>query len=87
MLDFYCDARHVAIELDGGQHADDAVRDVRRDAFLSEHGIRVLRFWNDAVFKSMEDVLETVWFELQQELPSSAAARHLLPEGEGKADV
>jgi very-short-patch-repair endonuclease len=69
VLDFYCDAQRLAIELDGGQHLDDMVRDVRRDAFLRGHGIRVLRFWNDVVFKETENVLEAIWQGLQQELP------------------
>jgi len=68
VLDFYCDAQRLAIELDGGQHLDDTVRDVQRDAFLRGRGIRVLRFWNDAVFKETEDVLDVIWLALQQDL-------------------
>ena len=67
VLDFYCDAQRLAIELDGGQHADNAVRDVRRDGFLQAHRIRVLRFWNDAVFKETESVLGVIWLALQEE--------------------
>jgi very-short-patch-repair endonuclease len=83
VLDFYNDARHRAIELDGGQHLDDVARDQRRSEFLREHGIDVLRFWNDAVFKETETVLETIWTALHEGLPSSDPSGHLLPQGEG----
>lgn len=85
VLDFYCDLQRLAIELDGGQHVDAAARDVRRDGFLRGHGIRVLRFWNDAVFKETETVLGVIWTALQEELPSSDSSGHLLPVGEGKS--
>jgi very-short-patch-repair endonuclease len=83
VLDFYCESQRIAVELDGGQHADDAARDARRDAFLCDHGVRVLRFWNDAVFKDTETVLRAIWTALEDGAPSSGAARHLLPAGEG----
>ena len=31
--------------------------DKKRDAFLKSKGYRVLRFWNEAVFKQTENVL------------------------------
>jgi CreA protein len=46
IVDFYCPSARLAVEVDGHIH-DDAgqVRyDRRRDAFLSAHGVRVLRF-------------------------------------------
>ena len=68
VLDFYCDAQRLAVELDGGQHADDIVHDTQRDGFLRGHGIRVLRFWNDAVFKEKESVLAAIWEALHDGL-------------------
>jgi len=52
VLDFYCDAAKLAIELDGGQHNTDAARrhDCRRTEFLKTRGIAILRFWNHEVF-------------------------------------
>ena len=46
ILDFYCPACRLAVELDGGQHSDPAQLeyDRRRTARLNEMGIRVLRF-------------------------------------------
>jgi adenine-specific DNA-methyltransferase len=49
VLDFYCPAVRVAIELDGPHHEDDAQRehDARRAVVLARRGIVVLRFSND----------------------------------------
>ena len=46
ILDFYCAARRLAIELDGGQHGDpkQTEYDQRRTFALNRLGIRVLRF-------------------------------------------
>jgi very-short-patch-repair endonuclease len=45
VLDFYCAKAHLAIELDGISHdmATRSLRDGRRDAWLKERGITVLR--------------------------------------------
>jgi very-short-patch-repair endonuclease len=63
ILDFYCHAKHLAIEVDGGQHnTDDARRaDKSRSNFLATQGIRVLRFWNHDVLQDTETVLEAIW--------------------------
>ncbi len=62
ILDFYCAERHLAIELDGGQHFEPAVQayDERRTAFLCGRGIRVLRFATDLVFREPRAVLEMI---------------------------
>jgi very-short-patch-repair endonuclease len=62
VLDFYCPALRLAIELDGGQHNFDAeaARDVQRDAWLKARGVTVLRFWNSDVIENMTGVLERI---------------------------
>lgn len=59
VLDFYCPAARLAIELDGSHHAsaEERVRDAERSAVLAEHGIRVLRFWNHDVYANLKAVL------------------------------
>ncbi|MGI6029540.1 MAG: endonuclease domain-containing protein [Candidatus Heteroscillospira sp.] len=45
IIDFYCSAAKLAVELDGAQHfqPEQAEYDRRRTAFLEEHGLCVLR--------------------------------------------
>ena len=58
---FYCDLlcrqERLAIELDGFSHDVQPGRDKWRDRILAEHGIRVLHFANEDVFKHMDGVL------------------------------
>lgn len=62
VLDFYCPAIRLAIEVDGGQHNDVRHRanDERRSRVLSDKGITILRFWNNDVLKNVEGVWEVV---------------------------
>ncbi len=62
MLDFYCLALRLAIELDGGQHSESktAARDRERTHWLAERGVVTLRFWNSDVTENMSGVLETI---------------------------
>ena len=62
VVDFYCPAERLAVELDGEGHAGDAAgtRDAARTAFLERHGVRVLRFENDDVRTNLEGVVEAI---------------------------
>lgn len=60
ILDFYCAEIRLAVELDGGQHAESS-RDRARDAYLAEQGITVLRFWNNQVLRETEAALEVIY--------------------------
>ena len=53
--DFACHQTKVVIEVDGGQHAENA-RDARRTADLEARGYRVLRFWNHDVLSNIEGI-------------------------------
>jgi len=62
ILDFYCHEGRLVVELDGGQHAKgrEAGRDRRRDRYLAEQGLRVLRFWNNEVLENMDGVVMAI---------------------------
>ena len=62
VLDFYCPELHLAIELDGGQHGsrDGKQQDARRDEWLGQRGVMVLRFWNSDLVENFPGVLETI---------------------------
>jgi very-short-patch-repair endonuclease len=59
IADFSCVEAKLIVELDGGQHVESA-HDIRRSAYLETQGFRVLRFWNDQVFKETDAVLELI---------------------------
>ena len=69
VLDFYCHEKRLAIELDGGQHNEEAgkAHDSRRDGYLAEQGIRVLRVWNNQVRAETESVQEAIWQALHDD--------------------
>ena len=56
IADFACVERHLVIEVDGGQHAENSA-DLRRTARLNEKGWAVMRFWNDEVLLNRDGVL------------------------------
>ena len=67
-VDFICRECRLIIEVDGGQHADNA-DDVIRDKWPIAHNYRVLRFWNNDVFGNMPGVLETISTALAEAPP------------------
>ena len=71
ILDFYCPELKLCIELDGAGHynSEGLQHDYVRDKYLSELGIRVLRFENLAVLKMQPVMLaeiEAVIAELRE---------------------
>ncbi len=57
--DFASHQLKLVIEVDGGQHADNA-SDEKRTRYLQANGYRVLRFWNNDVLENMPGVLSTI---------------------------
>lgn len=60
IVDFVNYEKKIIIELDGGQHAIEKMKDRKRDNWLEQKGFRVLRFWDNQVFENVEGVLEAV---------------------------
>ena len=60
ILDFYCPARKLAVEVDGGVHDGPAEYDEARTQQLNDYGYQVLRFRNDEVLNDLDSVLERV---------------------------
>jgi very-short-patch-repair endonuclease len=77
IVDFVCFERRLVIEVDGGQHQ--AETDATRTQWLEAQGFKVLRFWNDEVLRSGEDVLESVIRALRE----SPSPQPLSREGRG----
>ena len=64
-LDFVCIDRRLAVEVDGGQHADKAA-DGKRDADLAALGYRVIRVWNNEVLGNIDGVYQMLLTELRK---------------------
>ncbi|CAL1689947.1 putative protein [Brevundimonas subvibrioides] len=62
ILDFYCAAAKLAVEVDGASHGTDerAAHDKRRTAWLGGKGIRVVRIAARAVKDELDGVLEFI---------------------------
>jgi very-short-patch-repair endonuclease len=63
IVDFYCPNAGLVIELDGGQHYNDEGRekDMVRDNYMGNLGIRVVRFSDREIFEKLDAVLERIW--------------------------
>ena len=66
VVDFFCPAKRLVIELDGGHHNDDATaaRDSDRQAWLEQQGYSVIRFWNSEVTGDLDAVMEKIYVEM-----------------------
>jgi very-short-patch-repair endonuclease len=84
VLDFYCPALRLAIELDGGQHteAKHEARDARRDRWLNECGVTVMRFWNSDITQNIAGVLEVIALKVGE-----LQAAKLTPTRRWRADL
>ena len=65
IVDFYCHAQRLVIEVNGRHHSepDQAAYDQNRTAFLQRQGLRVLRFTNHAVEHNLDGVLSEITSE------------------------
>ena len=66
VVDFFCPAKRLILEIDGGHHNEDdtAERDRNRQQWLEGEGYRVVRFWNSEITTDLNAVLERVYIEL-----------------------
>ena len=69
VVDFYCPAERLAIELDGAPHftSEGQARDALRDHALAMAGVRVLRFENRMVFEDPDAVLYAIRAAFREE--------------------
>jgi very-short-patch-repair endonuclease len=67
IVDFACHAPRLVVELDGGQHDEQAGQDAA--AWLESQGYRVLRFWNPDVLRETDNVVEMIWAALAHPAP------------------
>ena len=88
VLDFYCPAAKLCVEVDGIHHLmeEEIARDTKRTAYLGSKGIAVLRIPNEVVLKQSDIAMTAIIQELTKREqdrphPPSAPSPNL---GEGK---
>jgi len=81
VIDFYCVALKLGIELDGSQHSEST--DAARARFLQAQGIKLLRFWDNDVLNNTDAVLEAIFASIQLRTLTPTP----LPRGEGLKQV
>ena len=69
ILDFVCFERKLVVEIDGGQHTDSGIDQVRDD-FLRAEGFQVARYWNNDVLRNPEGILTDLLDRLARSDPS-----------------
>ncbi|MBI3005630.1 MAG: endonuclease domain-containing protein [Ignavibacteriales bacterium] len=59
VIDFYCPSKKIAVEIDGDSHfTNDGLRkDVERQQWVEQFGVRFLRFTNDEIRRNLDGVL------------------------------
>jgi very-short-patch-repair endonuclease len=75
IADFYCHAAKLVIEVDGDSHDEREEYDARRTCWLSQEGLKVLRFTNDDILKFEDAVVKSI-------LDSCSHAQCPSPRGE-----
>ena len=62
VVDFICHERKLIIELDGGQHNENKniENDIERTNFLESLGFKVIRFWNNNIYKNIDGVITEI---------------------------
>lgn len=62
VLDFYCPAAQLAVEVDGAYHdrGNAPERDAERDEVIAGYGIRTVRIPAEAVFRDLDGVVRYV---------------------------
>jgi very-short-patch-repair endonuclease len=85
VVDFYCAAKRIAIEVDGIAHdmGDRPSRDTRRDAKLREMGVEVVRIPAADVLRNVEESAEAIVRLCADRPPPSALRAATSPSGGG----
>jgi len=60
IVDFYCHARELVVEVDGDIHDQQKEYDAEREIYLKARGLRIIRFTNEEIFNSLNVVLQNI---------------------------
>ena len=78
IVDFACPDKRLIVEVDGSQHAnaDAAAVDAARTKRLEQDGWTVLRFWNDDVFRDIDNVCQHIMISAGLAAPTPPNHHH-----------
>jgi len=84
VLDFFCPASRLAVEIDGETHGrgDRPERDAARDDWLGKQGVRVLRIPAQMVLSDLEAAIRHIVVAARGDYPSTGFAGPPPPPGE-----
>ena len=66
IVDFCAIKEKLIIELDGGQHVEQAEYDEERTKHFESLGYKVIRFWNNQVTKELDNVILAITYALEE---------------------
>jgi very-short-patch-repair endonuclease len=82
VLDFYCPAHKLAVEVDGWSHNMGPLgRDERRDAHLAREGVRTLRLPATLVLQDLDGAIATIVGACARDRPAKSSLSR--SDGEG----
>ena len=86
VLDFFCKAAALAIEVDGAAHdmGGNPERDLRRDAVLAERGIKTMRIPAIELLHNLDGVVALIVEECASRTPSTGIRRSPSPRNRGE---
>jgi very-short-patch-repair endonuclease len=89
IVDFYCPALRLVIEVDGEQHYTEEGKayDAERDTILQSYGLRVVRFRNEEVLRHFESVRRRIEAAFESPLTPSLSPLSKGEEGEGSGGM
>jgi very-short-patch-repair endonuclease len=86
IVDFYCHAAGLVVEVDGSIHDERTEYDAERDRILRARGLRMLRFRNKEIMRNLEGVLERIREACRGEVDPSPRPPSLGGKGESVAE-
>jgi len=81
ILDFYCTAARLAVEVDGATHWDEAARakDEARDRWLMSQGVRVHRIPASRIYHDLGGAVDAVLVEAEALIAAERSQTRLAP--------
>jgi very-short-patch-repair endonuclease len=88
IVDFYCPALRLVIEVDGEQHYTEEGKayDAERDTILQSYGLQVVRFHNEEVLRHFESVRQRIEAAFESPLTPSLSPLPTGEEGAGSVE-